>query len=250
MKKLLGFIVLLALGVGGYFYFTGKDVPDVESVKKQVGEAIGQARGDDKGSGENKPDDSGALAITAPPVVEMKTSMGNILIELNQEASPITVENFLAYVKKKHYDGTIFHRVMKTFMIQGGGFEKGDVPLKKETMKPIKNEAKTNGLHNELYTIAMARSGDPDSATSQFFINVVDNRRALDPGGATPDGYAVFGKVIQGTDVVDKIKAVPVSTRQLRSRHDGRTFPGSHQNVPEKQVIIESVRLVKDPTKP
>ena len=179
------------------------------------------------------------------PVVEMETSMGKVTIELDRKNSPITVNNFLKYVEKKHYDNTIFHRVMSTFMIQGGGFEKGDTPTEKETMEPIRNEAKTNGLKNEKYTIAMARTNAPHSATSQFFINVVDNRRGLDPGGVSPDGYAVFGKVIDGTDVVDKIKMVPVATKQLKSRHRGQIIPGAHQNVPVEQVVIKSVRLVE-----
>ena len=182
------------------------------------------------------------------PVVEMKTSMGSFKVELNREKSPVTVDNFLKYVEKKHYDGTIFHRVMSTFMIQGGGFEKGDTPTEKETMAPIKNEAKTNGLKNSKYTIAMARTNAPHSATSQFFINVVDNSRSLDAGGVSPDGYAVFGKVIEGTDVVDKIKAVEIGTKKLNSRHRGQIIPGPHQNVPLKHVVIESVRLVE--TKP
>ncbi|MFT4551203.1 MAG: cyclophilin family peptidyl-prolyl cis-trans isomerase, partial [Verrucomicrobiales bacterium] len=176
------------------------------------------------------------------PVVEMMTSMGSFRIELNQKDSPITVENFLKYVDKKHYDNTVFHRVMSTFMIQGGGFEMGDTPIEKDTLAPIRNEAKINGLKNEKYTIAMARTNAPHSATSQFFINVVDNRSGLDAGGFSPDGYAVFGKVIDGTDVVDKIKGVPVTTKQLNSRHGGQVVPGPHQNVPVEAVVIESVR--------
>jgi cyclophilin family peptidyl-prolyl cis-trans isomerase len=193
-----------------------------------------------------KDDAAGVGAGDSNPVVEMKTSMGTIKIELDRKNSPITVNNFLKYVEKKHYDNTVFHRVMSTFMIQGGGFEKGDTPLEKDTLPPIRNEAKINGLKNEQYTIAMARTNAPHSATSQFFISVVDNRRSLDAGGgAGPDGYAVFGKVIEGMDVVDKIKAVPVATKQLKSRHGGKIVPGPHQNVPVEQVVIESVRLVE-----
>lgn len=195
---------------------------------------------------EDEKKEEASVAKDPKPVVEMKTSMGSFKIELNREKSPITVDNFLKYVESKHYDGTIFHRVMGTFMIQGGGFEKGETPTEKETLAPIKNEAKTNGLKNEQYTIAMARTNDPHSATSQFFINVVDNRRGLDAGGgAGPDGYAVFGKVVEGTDVVDKIKAVEVGTKKLNSRRSGQIIPGPHQNVPLKPVVIESVRLVE-----
>lgn len=157
--------------------------------------------------------------------VHMKTSMGDIYLELDGAKAPITVENFVQYVKDEAYDGTIFHRVMSTFMIQGGGYDKD--MAERETRKPIKNEWQ-NGLKNKKYTIAMARTGEPDSATSQFFINVVDNGRLDQPisGGA---GYAVFGKVVKGQDVVDKIKMVPVAPR------------GMHQHVPVEPVVIEKV---------
>lgn len=171
-------------------------------------------------------------ARAANPVVVLETSMGTIKIELDQEKAPITVKNFLAYTESKHYDGTIFHRVMskenwrRDFMIQGGGMEPG--MKEKKTKDPIKNEA-SNGLSNKRGTIAMARTEDPDSATSQFFINVADNA-ALDK---TPesDGYAVFGKVIEGMDVVDKIKAVPTGNK------------AGHQNVPNEDVVIKSVKV-------
>lgn len=157
--------------------------------------------------------------------VHMKTSMGDIYLELDGDKAPITVENFVKYAEDKAYDGTIFHRIISTFMIQGGGYDKDLV--EHNTRKPIKNEWK-NGLKNKKYTIAMARTGNPDSATSQFFINVVDNGRLDQPisGGA---GYAVFGKVVKGQDVVDKIKAVPTQPR------------GMHQNVPVEPVVIEKV---------
>ena len=163
------------------------------------------------------------------PVVVMKTSAGTIKIELFEDKAPITVKNFLAYVDDKHYDGTIFHRVIPTFMIQGGGMEKG---LKeKKTKPPIKNES-TNGLENKRGTLAMARTGVPDSATSQFFINVKDND-FLDKANARDRvGYAVFGKVIEGMDIVDKIKAVGGSRSQGVPR----------RRVPVKDVVIESVR--------
>ncbi len=168
------------------------------------------------------------------PVVQVETTMGNFKIELYPDKAPITVKNFLSYVDKKFYDGTIFHRVMgkenagKDFMIQGGGFEPG--MKEKKTEKAIKNEA-GNGLSNTKYTVAMARTMDPDSATAQFYINVADNK-FLDRN-ARSAGYAVFGKVIEGQDVVDKIKAVETGTK------------GVHQNVPKKDVVIKSIRRVK-----
>jgi peptidyl-prolyl cis-trans isomerase A (cyclophilin A) len=163
------------------------------------------------------------------PVVLMKTSLGNVKIELFQKEAPATVKNFLAYVKSGHYKSTIFHRVIPGFMIQGGGFT-AEMQMKK-TMAPIKNEA-SNGLKNDRGTIAMARTSAPDSATSQFFINVVNNDTLNRP---MPDGYgyAVFGKVIEGMDVVDKIAAV----------RTGMTM--GFANVPLTPVVIEAVTLVK-----
>jgi peptidyl-prolyl cis-trans isomerase A (cyclophilin A) len=155
------------------------------------------------------------------PVVVMETSMGTIKIELNPAKAPITVKNFLDYVDAKFYDGTIFHRVIPTFMIQGGGFEPG--MRQKKTREPIKNEA-PNGLSNERGTIAMARTSELDSATAQFFINVVDNK------GLDQPRYCVFGKVIDGMDVVDKIRNV----------RTGRV--GGFADVPVEDVIIKSVR--------
>jgi peptidyl-prolyl cis-trans isomerase A (cyclophilin A) len=181
---------------------------------------------------------STSWAADKNPVVVMETSMGTIKIELDPDKAPVTVKNFLDYVDAKFYDGTIFHRVIPTFMIQGGGFEQGlanvtsGAELKakqKKTRDPIKNEAK-NGLSNVRGTIAMARTGDPDSATAQFFINVADNREGLDPN-ADSAGYAVFGKVIAGMDVVDKIKNVKTKT----------LFPG-FKDVPVEDVVIKSVR--------
>jgi cyclophilin family peptidyl-prolyl cis-trans isomerase len=165
------------------------------------------------------------------PVVVMETSLGTIEIELDQEKAPVTVKNFLSYVEKKHYDGTIFHRVMKNFMIQGGGFDK-DMNQKK-TDAPIKNEA-GNGLKNLRGTIAMARTPDVDSATAQFFINHKDNEN-LDHKNKTDEGfgYCVFGKVTSGMDVVDKIAGVRVADR------------GRFEKVPVETVEIKSVK-VKD----
>ena len=135
--------------------------------------------------------------------VRLKTSSGDIVLELNAEKAPVTVDNFLGYVKKKQYDGTVFHRVIDGFMIQGGGFtQEGETLTEKETGKGITNESQ-NGLKNDRGTIAMARTSDPNSATAQFFINVADNAMLNFPSSG---GYAVFGKVVEGMDVVDKIK--------------------------------------------
>ena len=185
-----------------------------------------------------------SLAADANPVVEIKTNLGSITVELYKDKAPISVENFLKYVDKKFYDKTVFHRVMSTFMVQGGGFEqKPDGNHEQKAVEaPIKNEA-TNGLKNDRGTLAMARMGNPDSATSQFFINVVDNAGLNRP---SPDGhgYAVFGKVTAGLDVVDKIKEVPVGTHVLVARGpDGSTHPTPMQNVPKEDVVIESITL-------
>jgi len=168
-------------------------------------------------------------ARAANPVVVMETNMGTIKIELDEAKAPVSVKNFLGYVKDKHYDGLIFHRVIDGFMIQGGGFEPG--MKQRKTKEPIKNES-GNGLSNAKYTIAMARTSDPDSATAQFYINVKDNK-GLDgaPGQA---GYAVFGKVIEGMDVVDKIKGVKTGTK------------AGFRDVPIDDVVIKSVKLVGD----
>ena len=173
---------------------------------------------------------SDAAADKKNPVVVMETSMGTIKIELAADKAPITVKNFLSYVDDKFYDGTIFHRVISDFMIQGGGLEPG-FKEKKETKDPIKNEA-DNGLSNKKYTIAMARTDEPDSATAQFFINVKDNK-ALDHKDKTRRGYGycVFGKVIDGTDVVDKI-------RQIDVEEDAR----GEKSKPVKEVLVKSVR--------
>jgi peptidyl-prolyl cis-trans isomerase B (cyclophilin B) len=179
------------------------------------------------------------------PVVEVETTMGSFKVELYARKAPITVKNFLAYVDEKLYDGTVFHRVIGDFMIQGGGFEAGKLSEEKPTRAPIKNEA-SNGLSNKRGTIAMARTDDPDSATSQFFINVEDNtpstKRNLDRKGNLPgqEGYAVFGKVIEGMDVVDKIREVPTEVRVIEIQ--GRKVP--MEDVPVKDVVIKSIRRV------
>lgn len=173
-----------------------------------------------------------ALAARSNPVVKLETSKGDIVIELDEAKAPKTVANFLAYVKDGFYDGTIFHRVIDGFMIQGGGF-KSDMGMK-ATKAPIENEA-DNGLKNDKYTLAMARTMDPNSATAQFFINVADND-FLNHTGKNPQGwgYAVFGKVTQGQDVVDKIKDVPTTTK------------GMHQDVPVEPVVINKAVVISE----
>jgi len=171
-----------------------------------------------------------SYAVQANPKVLIKTSKGDITLELFADKAPITVNNFLSYVDEKFYNGTIFHRVIKDFMIQGGGFTPEF--LEKATKPPIKNEA-TNGLKNLRGTIAMARTAEIDSATCQFFINHVDNLR-LDQKDNTPEhfGYAVFGKVISGMDVVDAIASVPTMTK------------GINQDVPRETITIISISRI------
>jgi len=187
-------------------------------------------------------------AAASPPRVVLATSAGDITIQLDPERAPKTVANFLQYVKAGHYDGTIFHRVIDGFMIQGGGY-KEDMS-EKRTRAPIPLES-SNGLLNERGTVAMARTSAPDSATAQFFINVADNAflnyrkyesdttvetragpRKI-PAGTVVDGYAVFGRVVAGMDVVDKIRGVATTSR------------GPHQNVPTQPVVIRTARIAK-----
>ncbi len=162
--------------------------------------------------------------------VELDTSAGTIRIELDEDKAPKSVANFIGYVQRGHYDGTIFHRVIKGFMLQGGGFEPG--MKQKSTDKPIANEAK-NGLRNDKYTLAMARTSDPHSATAQFFINTKDNGFLNHTAESAQGwGYAVFGRVVDGTDVVDKIEGV----------RTGRS--GFHDDVPLEDVVIRRAALV------
>ena len=172
-----------------------------------------------------KLDDKG----TTPMKVKLTTSMGAITLELNKEKAPLSTENFVKYVESGHYNGTIFHRVIGNFMVQGGGFDKN--LTQKPTNAPIKNEA-ANGLKNDNYTVAMARTGVVDSATAQFFINVTNND-FLNHAGPANFGYAVFGKVVEGMDIVDKIKAVKTGPKGM--------FP---TDVPQETVMIEKAECL------
>jgi peptidyl-prolyl cis-trans isomerase A (cyclophilin A) len=171
-------------------------------------------------------------ALAAAPAwaqkVRLATTMGDIVVELDAAKAPKTVDNFVQYVKAGHYDGTVFHRVIPNFMIQGGGFTPD--MTQKATRAPIPLESR-NGLSNVRGTLAMARTAVPDSATAQFFINVVDNAFLDQPNARDGAGYAVFGKVVAGMDVVDKIRAVPTGNR------------GPHQNVPLQPVVITKATL-------
>jgi cyclophilin family peptidyl-prolyl cis-trans isomerase len=165
------------------------------------------------------------------PTVAIHTSLGRIVVELYEDQAPITAENFLTYAREGYYEGTIFHRIISNFMIQGGGFD-ADYS-RRETRDPIQNEA-DNGLSNERGTLAMARTTDPHSASAQFFINVVDNP-ALDHRGKASGrtwGYAVFGRVIEGMEVVDEIRFVPTGPN------------GPHQNAPLEPIVIERVEIL------
>ena len=219
--------------------------------KKNVDAEPSNSSTKEKSSSENsadKPKEDPPLIAKDPatknnsPEVIMDTNFGEIVIKLDALNAPVTVENFLNYVKSNHYDNTMFHRVIKDFMIQGGGFSsEGD---EKETVKPIKNEGK-NGLTNKRGSIAMARTNDPNSATSQFFINTVDNSRTLDAGGANgPDGYAVFGEVISGMETVDKIATVRVGPKTLRSKApNGQLYPSPNGDVPVENVLIKTLKI-------
>jgi len=173
-------------------------------------------------------------AVLAGPKVEFKTTMGNFVVELDDVKAPKTTANFLNYVKSGFYNGIIFHRVIDGFMIQGGGFT-ADLN-QKPTDAPVVSEAQ-NGLKNNVYTIAMARTSDPDSATSQFFINVKDNA-ALDYPNAMGNGYTVFGKVISGTQTIDAIRKIPTMVAPAPRM-------GRMADVPSKTVTIESATILK-----
>ena len=173
----------------------------------------------------------GTPSMTSESRVKLQTNQGDIVIELNAEKAPKTTANFLNYVRDGFYDGTVFHRIINNFMIQGGGFEAG--MKQKPTGDSVENEA-NNGLKNDRYTVAMARTSDPHSATAQFFINVADND-FLNHTAPTSNGwgYTVFGKVTEGTEVVDKIKGVKTGSR------------GFHQDVPAEDVVIEKASIVE-----
>lgn len=163
-------------------------------------------------------------------MIKLHTNHGVITLELDSEKAPLTVQNFIDYVNSGHYDNTVFHRVIDGFMIQGGGFEPG--MIQKKTRAPIQNEA-ANGLKNDKYTVAMARTTDVHSASSQFFINIADNN-FLNYTASTSQGfgYCVFGKVVEGQDVVDRIKKVKTGDR------------GGHQNVPLEDVVVQKAEVV------
>ena len=172
---------------------------------------------------------SALSALAANPMVELKTNQGDIVVEVFADKAPKSADNFIQYVKDGFYNGTVFHRVIDGFMIQGGGF---DADMKqKSTRAPIENEAR-NGLRNEVGTLAMARTADPHSASSQFFINLVPNT-ALDYPSRDGWGYAVFAKVVKGLDVVETIAKLPTANR------------GFHQNVPVEAVIVNSARVLE-----
>ncbi len=200
------------------------EAPQTETATETQSSQDTQASTDADGNDETSGDDKAVENKGGNPVVIIKTSKGDIKLELDRENAPISVDNFLAYTQDGYYDGTIFHRVINNFMVQGGGFTTD--MQQKPTNAPIKNEA-DNGLKNERGTIAMARTGVVDSATSQFFINHADN--AFLDNGKRDFGYAVFGRVVDGIEVVDAIAAV-------------KTGPG---DVPNEQVVIESVTIVE-----
>lgn len=169
-----------------------------------------------------------SLALAQGPKVSLTTSKGVIVIELDDAKAPVSTQNFLTYVNEGYYDGTVFHRVIKGFMVQGGGMDAAMNP--KQGHAPIKNEA-DNGLKNDKYTVAMARTGQIDSATSQFFINTADN--AFLNHGTRDFGYAVFGKVVAGKRVVDLIEAVPTGSK------------GMHGDVPLEPIVIEKAEVME-----
>jgi cyclophilin family peptidyl-prolyl cis-trans isomerase len=190
-------------------------------------------------------------------VVVLKTNLGDIKIKMNAEKAPKTVENFLGYVKDGFYTNTVFHRVVPGFVVQGGGFEKGPEHkhVQKKVKDPVVNEA-SNGLSNKLGTISMARTRNPDSATSQFFLNIADNSMKLDPGKADAAGYAVFGEITEGLDVAQKIENLANGTHILTVRmgEAGSSSDQPMQNVPDEdavilEAIVEGPKVVAQPEK-
>ncbi len=224
---LLGALSFATAGCGGQESAGGGteiniNAPAPATPSSEVVNSNAPGAGEAKTEGETKPAETKEETLGKVPII-IETSLGKIEAELDGEKAPITVKNFVSYIKKKHFDGTIFHRVIPGFMIQGGGMTP-DME-EKPTDAPIKNEH-SNGLKNVRGTLSMARTSDPDSATSQFFISVNDND-SLDMG----DGYAVFGKVTKGMDVADKIVAVPTVSK------------GGHDDVPAEPVVIKSIKI-------
>lgn len=219
MKVKFGIFLLLCAAV--LFAGCRRKSTEVSAKKGEAGTTISKDEGKIMAE-PNKPVQKG------PTRVKLQTTMGDITIELDEQKAPVTCANFLTYVKQGFYDGTIFHRVISNFMIQGGGMT-ADMK-EKPTHPPIKNEA-ANGLKNDRGTISMARTDNPDSAKSQFFINVVNNG-GLNYASPAKPGYAVFGKAVEGMDVVDKIRAVPTTTK------------GNYENVPVTPIVIQSAKIV------
>jgi len=212
-------------------FLTGMSRPTLRAVSLACATSLALCMGSIAQAASSTSNQGKPMSTTTTPRVKLQTNHGDLLIELNAEKAPKTVESFLTYVNEGFYDGTIFHRIINNFMVQGGGF---DADMKqKQTHAPVENEA-NNGLKNDRYTLAMARTSDPHSATAQFFINVADND-FLNFTSPTPNGwgYTVFGKVIEGTEVVDKIKGVKTGNK------------GFHQDVPVEDVIIEKATVVE-----
>ncbi len=220
MKKFFQFFTVISFAAGGLLY--GEDLP----MKEENGEDVVED-----------------VKVEMPQVI-VATSLGDFTLELNEEKAPVTVENFLKYVEAGHYHQTVFHRVINGFMIQGGGFSLVEDKLtEKPTGKGIVNEGQ-NGLKNLTGTVAMARTNDPDSAKAQFFINVADNAALDYPSNG---GYAVFGKVVEGMDVIDKIRSVETGRSDIVMLHPttGKFMEMPAGDVPAKPVVIKSIEVVK-----
>ena len=244
--RTIGLALALALALSGCDNGDPKTGKNPESTPPAAGAEKTPAPAPPEAGAEKTPEPTAPNAGAETKArVTLETSHGSIILELDPAKAPLTTENFLNYVNEGFYDGLIFHRVIDGFMIQGGGFAlvegKG---TEKETKAPIRNEGK-NGLRNMRGTISMARTDAPDSATSQFFINVVDNpsldpKSAANPQGFSPDGYAVFGKVVEGMDVVDKIKQVDTGVKRLQARdRAGQLAERSMEDVPLQDVVIK-----------
>lgn len=223
-----------------------------------AGEPAGEPAGTDKEASSNpvtppteSPAPDAPIAKPSGPRVTFETSEGSFVLELDPVNAPISTKNFLSYVSDGFYDNTLFHRVIDGFMIQGGGFELIDGRgSQKETKAPIKNEAQ-NGLKNLRGSISMARTNDPDSATSQFFINVVDNpsldpKSAENPQGFSPDGYAVFGKIVEGMETVDKIRQSETGRKRMMARApSGELIENVMSDVPLRDAVIKKASITQ-----